>query len=58
MEYIKSQPIINIGCLGSVSDGKSTLVKCLTGTKTQKHSNEKIRNIWNNFQKENSLYLK
>ena len=44
-EYIKFQPIINIGCLGSVSDGKSTLVKCLTGTKTQKHSNEKIRNI-------------
>ena len=45
MQYIKSQPIINIGCLGSVSDGKSTLVKSLTGTKTQKHSNEKIRNI-------------
>jgi translation initiation factor 2 subunit 3 len=45
MNYINSQPIINIGCLGSVSDGKSSLVKCLTGTKTQKHSNEKIRNI-------------
>lgn len=43
--FINLQPIINIGCLGSVSDGKSTLIKCLTGTKTQKHSNEKIRNI-------------
>ena len=42
---IKNQPIINIGCLGSVSDGKSTLVEKLTNIKTQKHSNEKHRNI-------------
>lgn len=42
---MENQPIINIGCLGSVSDGKSTLVKVLTGIRTQKHSNEKIRNI-------------
>ena len=42
---MKNQPIINIGCLGSVSDGKSTLVEKLTGIKTQKHSNEKDRNI-------------
>jgi len=42
MQY---QPIFNIGCLGSVSDGKSTMVYQLTGTKTQRHSNEKIRNI-------------
>jgi len=39
------QPIINIGCLGSVSDGKSTMVEKLTGIKTQKHSSEKTRNI-------------
>lgn len=39
------QPILNIGCLGSVSDGKSTTVFQLTGTKTQRHSNEKTRNI-------------
>ena len=39
------QPIINIGCLGCVSDGKSTLVKKLTNTKTQRHSSEHIRNI-------------
>ncbi len=46
MESImENQPIINIGCLGSVSDGKSTLVEKLTGIRTQRHSSEKIRNI-------------
>ena len=40
-----NQPIINIGCLGSVSDGKSTLVEKLTGIHTQQHSQEKNRNI-------------
>lgn len=39
------QPVLNIGCLGSVSDGKSTTVFQLTGTKTQRHSSEKTRNI-------------
>jgi translation initiation factor 2 subunit 3 len=39
------QPIMNIGCLGSVSDGKSTLVKILTGIETQKDSRERVRNI-------------
>lgn len=39
------QPIINIGCLGSVSDGKSTLIEKLIGIKTQRHSKEKYRNI-------------
>lgn len=42
---IINQPIINIGCLGSVSDGKSTLIEKLTGIQTQRHSNEKKRNI-------------
>lgn len=42
---MRKQPILNIGCLGSVSDGKSTTVYQLTGTKTQRHSNEKTRNI-------------
>jgi translation initiation factor 2 subunit 3 len=42
-EYL--QPIINIGMLGSVSDGKSTTVYSLTGIKTQRHSNEMKRNI-------------
>ncbi len=44
-QIMKEQPIINIGCLGSVSDGKSTLVKQLTGNETQRHSSEKTRNI-------------
>jgi translation initiation factor 2 subunit 3 len=44
-KIIKCQPIINIGCLGSVSDGKSTLVAKLTGIKTQRHSDELKRNI-------------
>jgi translation initiation factor 2 subunit 3 len=39
------QPIYNIGTLGSVSDGKSTLVEKLTGIKTQRHSYEQTRNI-------------
>jgi translation initiation factor 2 subunit 3 len=44
-EIIQCQPIINIGCLGSVSDGKSTLVAKLSGIKTQRHSDELKRNI-------------
>ena len=39
------QPNMNIGTLGSVSDGKSTMIYQLTGIKTQKHSSEKQRNI-------------
>jgi translation initiation factor 2 subunit 3 len=39
------QPIINIGMLGSVSDGKSTTVHSLSGVKTQRHSSEMKRNI-------------
>lgn len=42
---MKNQPIVNIGMIGSVSDGKSTLTKCLTGTATQKHTAELKRNI-------------
>lgn len=39
------QPIVNIGMIGHVSNGKSTLTKCLTGTSTQKHTDELVRNI-------------
>ena len=42
---IMKQPQLNIGMLGSVSDGKSTTVYKLTGTKTQKYSSELKRNI-------------
>ena len=44
-DSINNQPIMNIGMLGSVADGKSTCVLKLTGTKTQRHSNEMKRNI-------------
>ena len=42
---LNSQPNCNLGTLGSVSDGKSTMIYQLTGIKTQKHSSEKHRNI-------------
>lgn len=45
MMNIENQPIINIGMLGSVSDGKSTTVHGLTNIKTQRHSEEMKRNI-------------
>ncbi|MBA42582.1 MAG: translation initiation factor IF-2 subunit gamma [Magnetococcales bacterium] len=41
----KKQPVINIGMLGHVANGKSTLTKAITGVKTQKHSSELKRNI-------------
>ena len=40
-----NQPIYNIGMLGSVSDGKSTCVQTISGTKTQRYSSEQTRNI-------------
>lgn len=42
---MQKQPIENIGMIGHVSNGKSTLTECLTKTKTQKHTDELIRNI-------------
>lgn len=39
------QPLFNLGTLGSVSSGKSTCIKSLTGENTQKQSSEKVRNI-------------
>lgn len=38
------QPEIIIGLIGSVSNGKSTLVKATTGTTTQRHAKEKQSN--------------
>lgn len=38
-------PTINVGAIGHVSHGKSTLVYQITGTKTQRHSNELKKNI-------------
>jgi len=39
------QPVINIGMIGHVSDGKSTLTKCLTQKETQQYAKEKETNI-------------
>ena len=44
-DILKNQPIFNIGSIGHVAHGKSTLVKSLTGIKTQKYSSEQERNI-------------
>ncbi len=41
---MNNQPTINIGMIGSVSDGKSTIVKRLTTINTQRHSSERKGN--------------
>ena len=44
-EIIKNQPTTNLGMIGHVAHGKSTLAFQITGTKTQKFASEKERNI-------------
>lgn len=44
-EIIKHQPVINIGIIGHVANGKSSMVNSLTQKKTQQHSKELERNI-------------
>ena len=44
-EVMKKQPIVNIGMIGHVSNGKSSVTKCITGIATQKYSDEKKHNI-------------
>ena len=44
-DVIKNQAILNIGCTGHVANGKSTLVRAMTGVATQKFKSEKERNI-------------
>ena len=41
-DIIMNQATINIGCIGHVSEGKSTVVKCLTGINTGKFKKEQI----------------
>jgi translation initiation factor 2 subunit 3 len=43
--FIKDQATINIGTIGHVAHGKSTLVKAITGIQTIKFKNELERNI-------------
>lgn len=45
ISQIELQPTINIGVIGSVSNGKSTIVEKITKTKTQKHSKEIEKNM-------------
>lgn len=44
-EAMLYQPVLNIGMIGSVANGKSSITKALTGISTQKHSSEKQKNI-------------
>lgn len=45
VKIMQKQPVMNIGMIGHVSNGKSEIVKKMTGTATQKHSGEKKRGI-------------
>ncbi len=44
-EVISRQATINIGTIGHVAHGKSTVVKSLSGVLTVRFKNEKERNI-------------
>lgn len=44
-EVMSRQATINIGTIGHVAHGKSTLVKAISGVNTIKHTGEKVRNI-------------
>ena len=44
-EVISRQPTINIGTIGHVAHGKSTLVKAISGVTTVRFRNELERNI-------------
>jgi translation initiation factor 2 subunit 3 len=63
MENKFKKPILNIGTFGAVSEGKTSLVKVLSGTLTTRNSKEKIRNItiklgfanWKYYDDENNL---
>ena len=39
-EILNNQPVVNVGVLGHVAHGKSTLVRQITGIKTQKYATE------------------
>mmetsp|Transcript_48099 Transcript_48099/g.113502 ORF Transcript_48099/g.113502 Transcript_48099/m.113502 type:complete len:435 (+) Transcript_48099:72-1376(+) len=44
-KYLEGQAILNIGTIGHVAHGKSTLVKAITGIQTVRFKNELERNI-------------
>ena len=45
MEHKLRKPILNIGTFGAVGEGKTSLIKSLSGILTTRHSSEKTRNI-------------
>ena len=45
MNDLPSQPEVNIGMVGHVDHGKTTLTKALSGTWTDTHSEERKRGI-------------
>lgn len=63
MENKLTKPLLNIATLGAVSEGKTSLIKSLSGTLTTRHSSEKTRNItiklgfanWKFYDDENNL---
>ena len=44
-DAMKNQPTINIGTVGHVAHGKTTIVKCITGINTIKYKSELEKNI-------------
>lgn len=46
-ELIELQPTLNIGTIGHVAHGKSTVVRQISGVKTGVHSKEQERNMVN-----------
>lgn len=43
------QPSLNIGSIGHVAHGKSTLVERISGKKTQQHAKEREKNMVQTF---------
>lgn len=44
-EIMHQQPVINVGVIGHVANGKSSIVEAVSGIATQKYKKEKERNI-------------
>jgi translation initiation factor 2 gamma subunit (eIF-2gamma) len=57
-DIISNQATINILTCGHVAHGKSTVVKAITGVKTQKHRIEDKRNITINLRYANAKIYK
>eukprot|EP00796_Vickermania_ingenoplastis_P012032 gene12032-8285_t len=45
LEVMSRQATVNIGTIGHVAHGKSTVVRALSGVKTQKYHSEAVKNI-------------